>query len=186
MTYTNSPLAAYTSLSPNRNTPRKHAIDRITPHCFAGQVTVRRGLDVFLNPGRKASCNYVIGYDGQIGLCVEEKDRSWCSSSAENDHRAVTMEIASDTTDPYAITDAAYKAAVNLMEDICRRNGKNRLIWLADKGKSLAYAPKAGEMLITVHRWFAAKACPGNYIYSRLGRMADEVNERLAGRNSFA
>lgn len=181
MAYTNSPLATYTSLSPNKNSPRNHAIDRITPHCFVGQVTAKRGCEVFLPTSRQASCNYVVGYDGQIGLCVEEKDRSWCSSSSANDNRAITMEIASDTTAPYAITDAAYKATVNLMEDICRRNGKNKLIWMADKAKTLAYEPKDGEMVITVHRWFAAKSCPGDYIYQRLGQMADEVNARLAG-----
>lgn len=184
MAYTNSPLATYTSLSPNKNSPRNHAIDRITPHCFVGQVTVKRGCEVFLPTSRKASCNYVVGYDGQIGLCVEEKDRSWCSSSSANDNRAITMEISSDTTAPYAITDAAYKATVNLMEDICRRNGKNKLIWMADKAKTLAYEPKDGEMVITVHRWFAAKACPGDYIYNRLGQMADEVNARLSGGNA--
>lgn len=188
MGYTNSSLISYTKISPNKTVNRTHSIDRITPHCFVGQVTAQRGCDVFFAPSRKASCNYVIGYDGQIGLCVEEKDRSWCSSNAANDHRAVTMEIASDTVDPYTITDAAYKAAVNLMEDICRRNGKNKLIWFADKTKSLNYQPKDGEMLITVHRWFAAKACPGNYIYNNLGKMTDEVNQRLnsTGNNSNA
>lgn len=181
MGFTNSPLATYIKISPNKTVNRTHSIDRITPHCFVGQVTAKRGCEVFLPTSRKASCNYVVGYDGQIGLCVEEKDRSWCSSNAANDHRAVTMEIASDTTDPYAITDAAYNATVNLMEDICRRNGKNKLLWFADKTKSLNYQPRTEEMVITVHRWFASKACPGNYIYNRLGQMADEVNKRLGG-----
>lgn len=181
MGYTNSSLVSYTKISPNKTINRTHVIDRITPHCFVGQVTAKRGCEVFFQATRKASCNYVVGNDGQIGLCVEEKDRSWCSSNAANDHRAVTIEIASDTTDPYAITDAAYKSTVNLMEDICRRNGKNKLLWFADKTKSLNYQPKDGEMVITVHRWFAAKACPGDYIYSRLGKMADEVNQRLNG-----
>lgn len=179
MAYTNSPLAAYTKISPNKTADRTHDIDRITPHCFVGQVTAKRGCEVFVNPSRKASCNYVIGYDGEIGLCVEEKDRSWCTSNAENDHRAITFEIASETTSPYAVTSDAYCAAIRLMLDICKRYGKKRVVWIADKAKALAYEPKKDEILITVHRWFSSKSCPGDYIYGRLGQMADEVNERL-------
>ena len=35
--------------------------------------------------------------DGSIGLYVEEKNRSWCSSSNANDQRAITIEVAADT-----------------------------------------------------------------------------------------
>ena len=121
----------------------------------------------------------MVGLNGDIGLCVEEKDRSWCISSASNDHRAVTIEVASDTTDPYAVMDKAYAALLDLLTDICKRNGKSKLIWLGDKDKSLAYTPAAGEMLMTVHRWFANKACPGEYLYSRHAAIAAEVTKRL-------
>ena len=184
MGYTNSSLVTCTNISPNKNSPRNHTIDRFTPHVFVGQVTAKRGLEVFLPTARQASCNYVIGYDGAIGLCVDEKDRSWCSSSAENDHRAITVEIASDTFNPYAITDAAYNALIDLAVDVCKRNGKTKLLWFGDKNKSLTYEPKTNEMVITCHRWFAAKACPGDYVYSRLGQIADEVNKRLGTTSS--
>jgi len=114
-------------------------------------------------------------------MIVEEKNRSWCSSSSDNDNRAITIECASDTTHPYAINSKVYNKLIDLCVDICRRNGKNTLLWLGDKNKSLSYTPKANEMLITVHRWFANKACPGDYIYSRLGTIAAEVTKRLGG-----
>lgn len=181
MGYTNSSLASVTLISPNKNSPRNHAIDTVSVHCFVGQVTAKRGCEVFQPTSKQASCNYVVGLDGTIGLCVEEKDRSWCTSSAANDNRAVTIEVASDTADPYAVTAKAYAALLDLLTDICKRNGKTKLIWLGDKAKSLAYTPAAGEMLMTVHRWFAAKACPGEYLYSRHAAIAAEVTKRLSG-----
>lgn len=179
MGYTNSPLVSYTRISPNRTSPRTHAIDRITIHCIVGQWTAKQGCDYFVNTSAQASANYVVGKDGSIGLCVEEKDRSWCSSNSPNDHRAVTIETASDTAHPYAVTDAALKSLINLCEDICRRNGKTKLLWFGDKEKSLSYTPKQNEMVLTVHRWFANKACPGEYLYARQGMIADEVTKRL-------
>lgn len=179
----NSPLVTYTRLSPNRTSPRSHAIDRITIHCYVGQVTAERGCSgsrfVNYDPVGGASCNYVVGYDGSIGLCVPEADRSWCSSSADNDHRAVTIETASDSTAPYAVTEAAYKALLDLVTDICRRNGKRRLIWMDNKTAALAYVPEDGDMVMTVHRWFANKACPGEWLLERHGEIAEEVTRRL-------
>lgn len=175
----NSPLASVTQISPNRSSPRNHKIDRITIHCFVGQVTARRGCEVFLPATKKASCNYVIGYDGSIGLCVDEGDRSWCSSSSANDNRAVTIETASDNRAPYAVTEKAYSALLDLVTDICRRNGAKKLLWFGDKDKALSYTPKDGEMVMTVHRWFANKSCPGDYLYERHGEIAAEVTRRL-------
>ena len=176
----NSPLVDYVKISPNKNSPRNHKIDTITPHCVVGQLSVEQIGAVFAPVSRQASSNYGIGPDGRIGMYVEEKDRSWCSSNAANDHRAITIEVASDMTDPYAITDKAYKALVDLCVDICKRNDIKELKWKADK--SLIGKPE--EQNITVHRWFANKACPGDYIYDRLGQIADEVNARLNGSAS--
>lgn len=177
----NSNLVTITQISPNKNSPRNHAIDRITIHCFVGQVTAKRGCEVFQPTSKQASCNYVVGYDGSIGLCVEEKDRSWCSSSSTNDNRAVTIETASETAHPYKVTNKAYSALLDLVTDICKRNGKTKILWFGDKNKTLAYTPKANEMVMTVHRWFANKACPGDYLYNLHGDIAAEVNRRLAG-----
>lgn len=180
----NSQLATYTKISPNKTSPRNHAIDTLTIHCFVGQVTAKRGCEAFQNKSRQASCNYVVGCDGSIGLCVEEKDRSWCSSNRANDMRAITFEVASDTKHPYAVTDKALNALIDLIVDICKRNGKTKVLWFADKNKTLAYEPKSNEMRMTVHRWFANKACPGDYLYGKHGYIADEVNKRLGNSQS--
>lgn len=175
----NSNLISKTVRSPNHSGERKNPITIITPHCFVGQVTLDNGLKVFQPTSKKASCNYLIDKYGKIGLCVDEENRSWCSSSAYNDNRAVTIEVASDSKAPYAITDAAYNALVNLMADICRRNGKTHITWIADKSKAMSMNPADDEMLISVHRWFANKSCPGDYIYNRLPEIADKVNRLL-------
>lgn len=180
MAYTNSPLVKYTSLSPNHSGQRTHSIDRITPHCVVGQLTAE-GICACFPAGREASCNYGIGKDGKIALCVEEKNRSWCSSSSENDQRAITIECASDSTAPYAFNTAVYNALIELCVDICKRNGKNTLLWLGDKTKTLNYSPKSNEMVLTVHRWFANKSCPGDWMYNRMGDLAKTVTERLSG-----
>lgn len=179
----NSPLATYTRISPNKNHPRKYPITRITPHCVVGQFTAKQILDMnhftTYDPNNGSSCNYAVGKDGSIGLGVDEGDRSWCSSSSDNDHRAVTIEVSSELVHPYKITDAAYRALIDLMADICKRNGKSVLVWPGSKEKALSYQPKSDEMVLTAHRFFANKACPGDYMYSRFGQMAEEVTARL-------
>lgn len=176
----NSSLVVYTKLSPNHSGARTHSIDRITPHCVVGQLSAESICGCFTSESRQASCNYGIGTDGRISLCVEEKNRSWCSSSRENDQRAVTIECASDKSEPYAMNDKVYASLINLCVDICKRNGKSNLLWFGDKNKSLNYSPKSDEMVLTVHRWFANKSCPGDWLYNRLGNLASEVTKRLS------
>ena len=184
MAYTNSSLVSYTKLSPNHSGQRTHSIDRITPHCVVGQLSAESICGCFTSPSRQASCNYGIGTDGRISLCVEEKNRSWCSSSNANDQRAITIECASDMSEPYAMNDKVYASLISLCTDICKRNGKKKLLWLGDKDKTLNYAPKSDEMVITVHRWFANKSCPGNWLYARLGDLAARVTANLGGRTA--
>ena len=184
MAYTNSPLVSYTKLSPNHSGQRTHSIDRITPHCVVGQCSVETLGNIFLPTSRQASCNYGIGVDGRVGMYVEEKNRSWCSSSNANDQRAVTIECASDTTEPYAFKDVVYQKLITLCVDICKRNGKKKLLWLGDKDKTLSYEPKSDEMVLTVHRWFANKSCPGSWMYARMGDLAAKVTAQLGGGTS--
>lgn len=174
MSFTNSPLVMHTNLSPNYSV-RKGLIDTITPHVVVGHVSLKTLGRIFANKSAQASSNYGIDDNGNVGMFVEEKNRSWCSSSASNDHRAVTIEIASDSTHPYAITNGAMDGAIKLMADVCQRNNIPRLLWAADK----ALIGRLDEQNITVHRWFAAKACPGDYVYGRLGEIAEEVNKIL-------
>ena len=171
----NSPLVNYTKISPNKTSPRNHEIDTITIHCVVGQLSIETIGHIFSQKSTKASSNYGIGTDGRIGMYVEEKDRSWCSSNAENDNRAITIECASDTKHPYNINNAVYDSLIELCVDICKRNNIRELKWKSDK--SLIGRPD--EQNITVHRWFTNKSCPGEYIYNRLGRIAEEVNKKL-------
>lgn len=177
----NSSLVVYKKLSPNHSGARTHSIDRITPHCVVGQLSCETICDCFTSPSVKASCNYGIGKDGRISLVVEEKNRSWCSSSNANDQRAVTIECASGKVEPYEMNDAVYASLINLCTDICKRNGKTKLLWFGDKTKSLNYSPKSNEMVLTVHRWFANKSCPGNWLYARMGDLATQVTKMIGG-----
>ena len=175
----NSPLVSYTKLSPNHSGKRKHVIDTVSIHCVAANATVEALGATFANPSRKASSNYGIGTDGRIALYVDEANRSWCTSSAENDHRAITIEVSNNGGAPdWPVSAKAYEALIQLLVDICRRNpGIGRLRWLGDK----SLIGQVNKQNMTVHRWFAAKACPGDFLYSRHGAIADEVNRRLDG-----
>ena len=181
MGYTNSSLVTVKVLSPNHSGQRNHKIDTITIHCVVGQCTAKRIGEIFQSESKKASSNYGIGYDGSIGLYVEEQNRSWCSSSTSNDHRAVTIEVASDTSEPYAITNKAYQSLINLVADICKRNSIKELKWKADK----SLIGQVDKQNMTVHRWFANKSCPGTYLYERHSQIAKEVNEKLKGSKVY-
>ena len=181
MIMSNSSLVSYTKLSPNHSGKRTMSIDRITPHCVVGQCTIESLGSWFAQTSIQASSNYGIDKDGRVGLFVDEGNRSWCSSSNANDQRAVTIECASDTSEPCAFRDVVYQKLIDLCTDICRRNGKSKLIWLGDKDKTLNYSPKSNEMILTVHRWFANKSCPGNWMYARMGDLASKVTARLRG-----
>ena len=176
MAYTNSPLVSYTKISPNRTKNRNHAIDTITIHCVVGQCSVQTLGNIFAPTSREASSNYGVGYDGKIGMYVEEKDRSWCSSSSVNDNRAVTIEVASDTSEPYAVNQKAYASLLNLVTDICKRNGIKKLIWSKNKNERVNHLNGCN---MTVHRDYANKSCPGTYLYNKHGEIAAEVNKRL-------
>lgn len=179
----NSSLVTYTRLSPSNNHygARTHAIDRITPHCVVAQCTVESLGNTFANPNRGATSNYGIGYDGRIALYCDEANAPGTSSSYANDNRAVTIEIASDNYSPYTITDKAYNSAIQLMADICKRNGKTKLVYISDKNTALAYSQKSNEMLITLHKWFTSTICPGQYIFDHLTDMVGKVNAILGG-----
>lgn len=173
----NSGLAVYKKISPNKDVGRNHVIDTITIHCMAGNLTIESCGELFASSSRQASSNYGIGSDGRIGLYVEEKDRSWCTSSASNDNRAVTIEVANTSAaEPYPISDLAMKALIKLCADICHRNGIKKLMWHGDK----SLIGQVSKQNMTVHRWFANKSCPGNYLYNKHSYIATEVNKLLS------
>lgn len=181
MAYTNSKLVNYTRISPNRSVNRNHKIDTVSIHCVVGQCSVETLGSIFASTSKEVSSNYGIGYDGRIGMYVEEKDRSWCTSSASNDNRAITIEVASDTYHPYRVNDAAYKSLIKLLVDICKRNGIKKLVWSTNKSERMNHLNGCN---MTVHRDYANKSCPGDYLYNLHGQIAKEVNAQLGSGTS--
>lgn len=179
MTYSKYVPENYQLCSPNSEF-RNHVIDTITIHCYVGQASADSMASWLCSLDSEASANYAIAYDGTIVGILPEERRSWCSSSPYNDHRAITIECASDLTDPYAIKPAVYNSLVKLLVDICERYPAiGFLRWKADP--TLTNRPYLQNM--TAHRWFAPKACPGNYLYTRFGNIANEVNKILDAKN---
>lgn len=173
--FTNSPLVTYTSLSPNHSGQRNHDIDTITIHCVVGHLSLETIGALFANPARQASCNYAVDDLGRVGMYCEEKNRSWCTSSKSNDHRAITIEVACDKYAPYRVTPEALNGLIKLCADICKRNNIKQLLWRGDK-KLIGQVEKQN---MSVHRWFKNKACPGDYLYGKHGYIAKEVNSIL-------
>ena len=163
----NSKLVDYVKISPYKTSPRNNKIDKITIHHMAGDLSVETCGNVFQQ--RRASSNYGIGSDGRVGMYVEEADRSWASSNAANDNRAVTIEVANSSTGGnWPVSDAALAKLIDLCVDICQRNGIEKLKFTGDKN---------GNM--TMHNYFAATLCPGPYLESKFQYIADEVNKRI-------
>lgn len=165
----NSPLVQYTKLSPNCNKPRKDKIKKITIHHMAGVLSVETCGRIFAGTSRQASSNYGIGSDGRIGMYVEECNRSWCSSNANNDHQAVTIEVSnSKNGGNWEVSDHVLARLIELCVDICRRNGIERLNYTGDASGNL-----------TRHNMFAATTCPGPYLQSKFSYIAEQVNKQL-------
>lgn len=173
-----SSLATVVVESPNRSSPRMSKIDTITIHCMAGNLSVESCGALFAKSSRKASSNYGIGSDGRIACYVGEEDRSWCSSNRANDNRAITIEVANDggADTGWHVSDKAYKALISLLVDICRRNNISKLVWSNSKSDRVNHKNGCN---MTVHRDFANKSCPGDYLYSLHSKIAKEVNSYL-------
>lgn len=170
----NSSLICYTKLSPNCTKPRNKPISKITIHHMAGNLNIEQCGDIFAPTSRQASSNYGIGSDGRIGMYVEEKNRAWTSSNADNDNMAVTIEVANDVVGgDWHVSDKAMESLINLCVDICKRNGIDKLNFTGDTSGNL-----------TMHKWFAATACPGAYLESKFPYIASEVNKRLEKENT--
>lgn len=171
MAFTNSSLVTYTRISPNRTVNRQQPITKITVHHMAGVMSVEQFGNVVANPAREMSANYAIGNDGRIGLFCEEKDRSWCSSSPWNDHRAITIEVSNSAygdASGWPIGEAAYNSLIKLCVDICKRNGIKKLTFTGGSDGSLTY-----------HYMFNATACPGPWMRNHTKDLCDKVNAQL-------
>ena len=164
----------YINLSPNCNAPRNNSIRKITIHHMAGNLSVEQCGNIFADRNRQASSNYGIGSDGRVGLYVDEANRSWCSSNGDNDHQAVTIEVANDVIGGnWHVSDIALAKLIDLCVDICERNHIDRLVFTGNASGNL-----------TLHKYFAATACPGPYLESKMPYIAEEVNRRLNTNNN--
>lgn len=172
----NSSLVKYIMSSPNTYGKRTHTIDTISIHCMVGQLSVESCGNIFVKKTAKASSNYGIGADGRIAMYVEEGYASQCTSNKANDERAVTIECASGTTAPYEVNSRVYNSLIDLLVDICQRNGIQKLVWSNNKSDRINHKNGCN---MTVHRDFDRKECPGEYLYSRMGQIANEVNQKL-------
>lgn len=173
----NSAMVTYTKLSPNCTKPRNHAIDTITIHHMAGNCSVETCGEIFTPTSRQASSNYGVDNKGHVGLYVDEVNRSWCSSNRDNDHRAITIEVANDGGAPdWHVSDTALNTTIKLVADICKRNGIKKLIWSNSKSNRVNHVNGCN---MTLHKDFASTSCPGPYLESKMPYIADEVNKLL-------
>jgi len=181
MSYSN--LVEYVKISPNKTSPRDHKIDTITIHCMEGNLTIETCANVFAPSERQASSNYGVGTDGRVGCYVEEEDRSWCSSNRANDMRAITIEVANDdgADTGWHVSGVAMKSLIDLCADICRRNNISQLKWSDSKDDRINHRNGCN---MTVHRDYANKSCPGDYLMSKMSYIADEVNKLLGSSDS--
>ena len=186
-----SPLTNQVQITKNCSSRGNNKIERITPHCIVGQA---RAIDIArskkFNDGKTASANYIIGKDGEVVCNVPEDLRAWTSggekkvngkTGRDNDFKAITFECASDTKEPYAFKQVVWDKLVLMCVDICKRYGRTKLLWFATPQEAESYVVKADEMILTWHRWYAYKSCPGNYCYSRGQLLADTVTKQLGG-----
>ena len=164
-----------TIISPNCR-PRTHSIDTITIHCMAGDLSVEQCGRLFQNSDLQASSNYGIDSQGRVAIYVPESYRSWCSSNRANDDRAITIEVANDGPGPlWHVSEKAYNTLIDLLVDVCKRNGIPELRWHNDP----YLVGQIDKQNMTVHRWFENKACPGQYLLDHHWDIANRVNARL-------
>ena len=169
MAFTNSPLVVYTRISPNRTSPRNQPITKITIHHMAGVCSVEDFGNIVAPTSRQMSANYAIGNDGRIGLFCPESDRSWCSSSPSNDHRAITIEVSNSAVGgDWPIGTKAYNSLIKLCVDICKRNGIKKL-----------YYDGTPNGTLTRHCDLWPTVCPGPWMKNHTTDLCNKVNAQL-------
>lgn len=167
----NSSLVSIVNYSPNHSGRRNQPITKIAIHHTAGAVSAGTIGQIFKPTSRQASCNYGIGNDNKIVLCVDESNRSWCTSSSWCDNRAITIEVANSSNGGnWPVSDRVLATLIDLVTDICKRNGIKNCTYTGGK-----------DGVLQKHEWYANTNCPGPYLGSKFSYIASEVNKRLHG-----
>lgn len=167
----NSSLVSIVNYSPNHSGRRNQPITKIAIHHTAGAVSAATIGQIFRPTSRQASCNYGIGNDNKIVLCVDEANRSWCTSSSWCDNRAITIEVANSSNGGnWPVSGRVLATLIDLVTDICKRNGIKNCTYTGGK-----------DGVLQKHEWYANTNCPGPYLGSKFPYIAAEVNKRLAG-----
>lgn len=173
----------YTNITPNKSSRNGCAVDRLTIHCMAGHMTAKACADYFAKSSTQASANYCIGSDGEVAISCPPEYRSWCSSNGDNDRRAITIEVSSDNKHPYIFDSKALDTLMEFVPNVMKMYNKDTLVYIPDKDKALAYQPKPNEMLLTFHRWFKNKACPGDWWMGMQDAFVNEINKKFLNQN---
>lgn len=183
MTMTNdiSELVNNISLSPNHSGKRIFDVTRITPHVVVGEFDALTVAKWFNDKARQASANYIIGKNGEVVLNVKETNRAWTSGSYDNDQRAITIECSSNAKNHNLLNDKVFEKLIDLCVDICKRYGKTKAVYFANKKDALSYQLKPDEMLFTKHNFFQNVLCPDKWLEDNYSMFIQRINDKLSG-----
>lgn len=179
-----SDLTDFVSLSSNNSGERKNKISRVTIHVVVGEFDALTVAGWFNKPERRASANYIIGKSGEVVQNVDENNRAWTSGNADNDNKAITIECSSNNKNHNSLNDAVFNKLILLCVDICRRYGKNKAVYFADKDTAARYEQYQqtdNEMLFTKHNFYQNVACPDKWIEEHYNEIINRINDILAG-----
>lgn len=138
-------------------------IEAITIHHMAAVASAEACGQIFASKGRGGSSHYGIGNNGEIAQYVDEENTAWTNSNWESNCKSVTIETSnSEKGGEWRVSDAALSSLIRLVADIAKRNNLGTLV----KGENLTW-----------HQMFAATACPGDYLLSKLDYIIEEANK---------
>lgn len=112
---------------------------------------------------KKASSHYGVGVYGEIGQYVDECNTAWANANWDSNCKAVTIETSNDEVGgEWHVSDTTLHSLIKLVADIAKRNNLGKLV----RGKNLTW-----------HSMYAATACPGKYLLSKIDYIIAEANK---------
>ena len=186
---TKSPLATVEKIcSKSNERSSSNTLKYLIPHCTAGNAN-SSGLSTatyFCNTDRQCSANYCIGPNDTC-LCIPEYLRAWCSGGEYTvcgltgrmaDYDGINMELSSDTTGKI-MYQSTIDNFIKLAIDICKRYGKNKVLYFEDKYEACTYKPKNNEVVLLKHAYFANKSCWGEAFQKQVHETVAKINDAL-------